>query len=63
MKPDFKASNWSHSLTRKPQVSASEIITILIFYLWSGFKNFHRWAADKTIKTRINHVQINEKNN
>ena len=29
-----------HSLTRKPQISDSEIITILIFYHWSGFKNF-----------------------
>lgn len=30
----------SNSLTRRPQISDSEIITILVFYHWSGLKNF-----------------------
>lgn len=44
---DKMYEKWSHShkigiqtLTRKPEISDSEIMTILIFYHWSGLKNF-----------------------
>lgn len=40
-------------VTRKPELSDSEIITILIFYHWSGYKNFQYYYEQLVEKTLI----------
>ena len=41
------------TMTRKPDLSDSEIMTILIFYHWSGYKNFQYYYEQLVQKTLI----------